>query len=1798
VVVVLLLALLGQDAAQLAQAAGAQGVPTARSEVVMQAACTPRPPVRVSVASSSETLLNVTITAGQGALSAVRLGRVTGATVEVPGRAPITTGNVSLPLAPGATTTGFAVRRQGPGVAGTVEMVVVDGCGEWSTFVGGGTGHWTPGPSIAGLAPTSGPNAGGTRVTISGGGFSTLAGATTIKFGQAAATNVACSSTTTCAATSPAGSGTVDVTVTVDGRTSQPSSAGRFSYTGSQAAPTVTQLQPTVGPANGGTTVTITGTDFATAAGATTIRFGQAGATNVSCSSTTTCTATSPAGVGVTDVTVTVDGRTSAASTASKFTFVAVISSISPTSGPVSGGTSFTVTGHGFSTEPGRTIIMFGPLVQAARDVVCTSTTTCAGKTPPWSSDETVEIHALVGSMTTLPPNPAVRFTFGTPAVGGPRPAVSGVSPSFGSRNGGTRVTVTGTGFSTSAGGTQIGFDGVLGSDTTCSSATSCQTTTPAGLDVVNVQAFVNSAESLPTAAARFNYGSSAPTAPTSVSGTPIVTGVSPGSGPAAGGTVVTLTGSDFSATAGETTVQFGTTGVPASCADNRTCFAVAPAGSGVVEVRVTVQGRQSSSSGRFEYITGGAAPSVSAASPSSGSASGGQTVTLTGSGFSIAPDAMQFFFGDRAGTSVRCESATSCSVVSPQAPNPSATQPQTVTIRPVLAGTSGSASTSFTYDPPPTVTALSRTSGAADGNTQVTLTGTGFRTGANATKVWFGPNQATSVSCSSTTNCVATSPAGHDIVDVVAEVGGALSAVSAATKFTYPTSVTTPPWIKVSPTTATVAHIDASTKLHVEWGGLVTTGRDSVKLFPVHVANLSTDYDSLQINPTESTGTRDFPLPLVPGRYEVRLVRDHRPPESPGKVIATSKPIDIIIPLPLTPQAPAALGTVTVSWKAGPPSGYVYQNIDRDWLGLYEVGAPDAAWTTRWGNLMPFATPAEIKVALPGRAARYEFRMYQNNTGTSGGQTLIGRSAPFDLAAPAGSWTACGAGTEPGVYIYSGSGYSGTCARMVTHASTLTGTPVGDNAVSSIRIVGKWSASLSRDTNFGGPAWNFNADNVNFADFGFDNQTSSIRVFPSNCGDATAEGVYMYSEPNYGGACTRLDADTPNFDGFAASHDVASSLKMVGAGWQATLYRDPNYGGTSRLFTSDTADFGAPAEHDWASSARITRILTPSGGGTTGYRLLNTTSNCPAGHQEYGVYLFSQKKYAGDCLYLSASEADLRTTNIHVGGKTAQSIKVVYPVDHPLMYTATLYAAPDYFGTSASFVGDVRDISRTLLGDNAPLSIKIHARRQWDSPANFEATTNGFDQFDVGIYWFRCGECRYGMFPTGTPEDLTKDEDERRYFAKPDGAKAEPGQVDEYFNPAFSTLIYAHGNRPGSGAWQRETMASLDRSMPNYRGVDYTVGWKGDGPSGEMWNLGIFYWNQLADDLQFGFRTPDVFGPQAHWCVMLMILCIGETTGQVGIPMINEAKIWTTHEDYAKGMRWRRSNAAGTASGEFVQPGKDGAPPLPMSVGDLFFTHYITIMEQVQLQNQAKPAEIRFVGHSLGGQLVLKTAHWLKVRIHDGVAGHPALGSAWEWMLPKRVALVDPYFSDSTLGEEGGREFLPGKQVYVCKSWWFFDCQWETVHSGTGREGARLMREMKEKGVVFEYYHFTDYVAPRHREVADEAIYSRVRVDFVKTMPVPSDGDENGRQFGWAHMEAPVWYMYSKRFSAPAEYVWSFPGNWNATGQRAPSASMSTADLKSRATACSGRPCYWWDHIGPNQNRAPSDDQFQRVNR
>ena len=101
------------------------------------------------------------------------------------------------------------------------------------------------------------------------------------------------------------------------GGTSATSPADQFTYV---AAPTVTGISPTTGPAAGGTMVTITGTGFT---GATAVDFGTTPATSVTVVSATTITADSPAGTGTVDVTVTTAGRDVGHSPADQFTYVA-----------------------------------------------------------------------------------------------------------------------------------------------------------------------------------------------------------------------------------------------------------------------------------------------------------------------------------------------------------------------------------------------------------------------------------------------------------------------------------------------------------------------------------------------------------------------------------------------------------------------------------------------------------------------------------------------------------------------------------------------------------------------------------------------------------------------------------------------------------------------------------------------------------------------------------------------------------------------------------------------------------------------------------------------------------------------------------------------------------------------------------------------------------------------------------------------------------------------------------------------------------------------------------------------------------------------------------------------------------------------------------------------------------------------------------------------------------------------------------------------------------------------------------
>jgi len=192
-------------------------------------------------------------------------------------------------------------------------------------------------PAVTSVAPGSGDVAGGLQVTITGTDLAqydvntgAVVTAPSISFGGSAAAGVVCRAvnapavvpvTGTCTASSPAGTGTVDVTVTLNGQTSPAVAADKFIYVvNNPNTVTISNVSPSQGATIGGTSVTITGTNFTAAA---TVNFGAVAATNVSCLTATTCTATSPAqAAGPVDISVTDANGTSATVSADVFTYV------------------------------------------------------------------------------------------------------------------------------------------------------------------------------------------------------------------------------------------------------------------------------------------------------------------------------------------------------------------------------------------------------------------------------------------------------------------------------------------------------------------------------------------------------------------------------------------------------------------------------------------------------------------------------------------------------------------------------------------------------------------------------------------------------------------------------------------------------------------------------------------------------------------------------------------------------------------------------------------------------------------------------------------------------------------------------------------------------------------------------------------------------------------------------------------------------------------------------------------------------------------------------------------------------------------------------------------------------------------------------------------------------------------------------------------------------------------------------------------------------------------------------------
>jgi hypothetical protein len=167
--------------------------------------------------------------------------------------------------------------------AGTVDVTVTTAGGTSAAVAADQYTYFNPAavPTVTQVSPTSGPAGGGTRVTITGTG---LAGATSVKFGTTAATIVSNNATRVVAKSPVHVAGTVHVTVTTPGGTSNTVAADQFTYIGS----TATNVAASANPISVGQPVTFTASVVATSGGPAsltgTVSFTDGGATISGCS--------------------------------------------------------------------------------------------------------------------------------------------------------------------------------------------------------------------------------------------------------------------------------------------------------------------------------------------------------------------------------------------------------------------------------------------------------------------------------------------------------------------------------------------------------------------------------------------------------------------------------------------------------------------------------------------------------------------------------------------------------------------------------------------------------------------------------------------------------------------------------------------------------------------------------------------------------------------------------------------------------------------------------------------------------------------------------------------------------------------------------------------------------------------------------------------------------------------------------------------------------------------------------------------------------------------------------------------------------------------------------------------------------------------------------------------------------------------------------------------------------------------------------------------------------------------------
>jgi hypothetical protein len=627
-------------------------------------------------------------------------------------------------------------------------------------------------PTVTGVSPSSGSTAGGETITLTGTGFSTAL--FVHGFGPPIPLPFfTIDSDTQITLPSPGGTGTINITVTNPDGTSAAGPANQFTFNVPQPAPDVTAISPTSGPQGGGTVVTITGTDLTPTVS---VRFGSTDATNILQDSSTQLRVTAPAGTGQKFVIVRTASGPSQGTADNTFTYVAAtptVTAVNPSTGVANTATTVTLTGTNFAS--GATVTYGAGGTGTSPNVTFVNDTTL-----------TVDLEADIN------PGTAVKFIVTSGGVlsaassatftGIGLPTVTAVSPGTVAANAEATITLTGTNF---VSGATVTY-GSAGSGTSATDISVVSATSLTAKVAANTIGVGTAVKFIVTVS---NVSSAASSATLTGVALPTVTAISPATGAAGAAQVVTITGTNFGASAGEvTSVQFdgGPSLSGATWISLTQLTATAPASltaGTAYRPTVTIQGVTSAVNSSVSY-TPIAVPTVTAINPAGVIANAEATITLTGTNFVNGATVTYGAAGTgHLATDISVVSATS--LTAKVAANTIGVGTAVKFIVAVSNVSSAASSATLTGREVPAVSSVMPTQAAAGSSPLVTLTGANFVNGAMS--VTYGPNgtetNASAVTVvSSTSLAVQLGAISAGATKFVASVNGIPSPVSSAT--------------------------------------------------------------------------------------------------------------------------------------------------------------------------------------------------------------------------------------------------------------------------------------------------------------------------------------------------------------------------------------------------------------------------------------------------------------------------------------------------------------------------------------------------------------------------------------------------------------------------------------------------------------------------------------------------------------------------------------------------------------------------------------------------------------------------------------------------------------------------------------------------------------------------------------------------------------------------------------------------------------------------------------------------------